>query len=157
MLRSLSLFAVALLAFGQPASRVYVYPTPYAALKEALALSDAQVQQLMEVQRSRQTANQAVYQQIAARQKQLTETMNSGNPDAFTVGQLEIDLANLRKQVASTAALHDQALAVLDSAQRAKLADLQNALKLQPAAQQAVGMGLIQPPSQTQFSDDIGN
>jgi hypothetical protein len=148
MLRSLSLFAVALLAFGQPARRVDVYPIPYAALREALALTDAQVQQLTELQRARQTADQAIYQRISAKQKQITEMLNGGNADALSLGRIEIEIAGLRRQMASPTPTRDQALSVLDSSQRAKLADLQNALNLQAAAQQAVGMGLIQPTAQ---------
>lgn len=131
----------------QPASRVYNYSATYQALKEALGLSDAQVQQFSELQRSRQTANQAVYRQITEKQNQMNKMLEAGSADAYTLGQLQIEMANLRKQVASTAPIRDQALAILDAAQRANLANLESALKLQQAAEQAVGMGLIEQPA----------
>jgi Spy/CpxP family protein refolding chaperone len=130
----------------QPAMQ-FPAPPGFADLKQALGLTDAQLMQLQNLQRSRQAASQAVYQQVAAKQKQINDMLNSPAPDAATLGQLEIDMANLRKQAGAMPPIHDQALAILDDAQRAKLTDLQNALKLQRAAGEAVGLGLLEPPA----------
>jgi len=136
---------------AQKAQQAIPFPLPappgFADLKQALGLTDAQLVQLQTLQRSRQAASQAVYQQVAAKQKQINDMLNSPAPDAAALGQLEIDMANLRKQAGAMPPIHDQALAILDDAQRAKLTDLQNAFKLQRAAGEAVGLGLIDPPA----------
>jgi hypothetical protein len=46
-------------------------------------------------------------------------------------------------------------LAILDTARRAKLTALQNALNLQEAAMLAARLGLVELPA-AQFSDDVG-
>jgi Spy/CpxP family protein refolding chaperone len=144
--------AVSQIAFAQvvgtPRPPVSVYQPAFEDLKQALGLTDAQLQQLQALQRTKQMASQAIYQQIGAKQKQLNDMLNSDKPDAQTLGQLEIDMANLRKQTMGTASVKDQALAILTDAQKAKLADLQNAMKLQRAAGEALGLGLIDPPPQ---------
>jgi Spy/CpxP family protein refolding chaperone len=126
-----------------------LYPGPgYQALKDFLGLTDAQIKQLTDLQRSIQIANQATYQQIAIKQKQLNDMLNSGSADAAAVGKLEIEMAGLRKQAGAPKPTRDQALAILNDAQRAKLVELQNAFKLQQAAGQALGLGLIETPAQ---------
>lgn len=117
----------------------------FEALKQTLGLTDSQVQQLQNLQKTRQAASQAIYQQIATKQKQLNDLLSSGTSDPIPLGQLEIDMANLRKQASTPISIRDQALAILNDGQRAKLADLQNALRLQRAAGEAMGLGLIDP------------
>ena len=56
-------------------------------------------------------------------------------------------MGNLRKQIGAGQSVRDEALALLNDAQRAKLTDLQNALQLQRAANEAIGLGLISPPA----------
>ncbi len=81
--------------------------------------------------------------------------LNSQNADALAVGRLEIECADLRKQITAKARTRDQALAILDTARRAKLTALQNALNLQEAAMLAARLGLVELPA-AQFSDDVG-
>lgn len=134
---------------GQATSAMMPYQPNYDALKQALGLTDTQVQALQQIQKNRSTANQAVFQQINAKQTQLNDLLNSGAPDAFAIGQLQIDMANLRKQTNNTPSIRDQALAVLEAGQKAKLANLESVLQLQRAANEAAGLGLIgQPPFQ---------
>ena len=137
MFREALLFTVSLPAFAQ---------ANYQALKQALALTDAQTQQLQDLQKNRQEAAQAVYQKISDKQRQLNEALASPTPNPAAIGQLEIDMANLRKQIGAGPSVRDEALAILTDAQKEKLKDLQNAMQLQRAANEAIGLGLISAP-----------
>ena len=55
-------------------------------------------------------------------------------------------MANLRKQVGAGPSIRDEALAILTDAQKEKLKDLQNAMQLQRAANEAVGLGADYSP-----------
>ncbi len=118
----------------------------YQELKQALALTDAQTQQLQDLLKNRQEASQTIYRKISDKQQQLNEALASATPNPTTIGQLEIDMAILRKQIGAGPSVRDEALAILTDAQKEKLKDLQNALQLQRAANEAIGLGLITPP-----------
>ena len=137
MIREALLFTVSLTAFAQ---------ANYQALKQALALTDVQTQQLQDLQKNRQETTQAIYQKISDKQRQLNEALASPAPDPTTIGQLEIDMAGLRKQIGAGPSVRDAALAILTDAQKEKLKDLQNAIQLQRAANEAIGLGLINAP-----------
>jgi hypothetical protein len=119
-------------------------PAPNTALTQYLGLSDAQVQALQDVQKNRNAANQAIYKQISDKQTAINNLIASGSSDALQVGQLTLDINNLRKQLLTSGApFRDQALAVLTPDQKNKLSGLTSALQLQPAAFQAINMNLI--------------
>jgi Spy/CpxP family protein refolding chaperone len=124
-------------------------PLPaYTAIKRYLNLSDAQLQALQELQESRAAANQAIYKQISDKQTTINNLLMSGSSDALQIGQLTLDINNLRKQLpASGAPFRESALAVLTPEQKNKLPGLTNARQLQPAASQAVGLDLIDGPN----------
>jgi Spy/CpxP family protein refolding chaperone len=122
--------------------------TVYAQLTAYLNLTDTQVQNLLSIQASRNNAQQAIYKQIADKQTQLNTLLSQGTTDALTVGQLEIDINNLRKQLPlPNSSYRAQALAVLTPDQVAKLASLVNALQLQTTAWQANALDLIDAPA----------
>jgi Spy/CpxP family protein refolding chaperone len=125
------------------------FPTPaYSQLKAYLNLSDTQLQSLEDIYKSRLTAQQAIYQQISAKQKQLNQLLAEGTTDAAAVGQLMIDIHNLQQQAATPSSTYrDQALKVLSADQAAKLTALVTALQLQQAAYQAVTLNLIDSPA----------
>jgi Spy/CpxP family protein refolding chaperone len=124
-------------------------PTPaYSQLKAYLNLSDTQLQSLEDIYKSRLTVQQAIYQQISAKQKQLNQLLAGGTTDAATVGQLMIDIHNLQQQAATPSSTYrDQELKVLSADQAAKLTALVTALQLQQAAYQAVTLNLIDSPA----------
>ena len=136
-----------------PAQIGVITPTPiaqpvYTQLKAFLNLTDAQVQSLVQIQSNRTAAQQAIYKQINDKQTQLNLLLNQGTSDALTVGQLEIDINNLRKQLQlPNSSYRASALAVLTPDQTAKLADLVRALQLQQPAWQAITLDLIDPPA----------
>jgi hypothetical protein len=119
-------------------------PAPSSALIQYLGLSDAQTQALQDVQKSRNAANQAIYKQINDKQTAINSLIAAGSSDALQVGQLTLDINNLRKQLLTSGApFRDQALAVLTPDQKNKLTGLTNALQLQSAAYQAINLNLI--------------
>ena len=124
--------------------------SPFAQLKAYLNLADAQVQALQAIQVNRNNAQQAIYKQINEKQMQLNALLGQGTSDALAVGQLEIDINNLRKQLPlPNSSYRTQARAVLDPGQTAKLPGLISALQLQLPAWQAITLDLIDAPGPT--------
>jgi len=116
-------------------------------LKVYLNLTDTQVQALMAVQKSQQDATTAIYKQISDKQTQLNNLLKGTSPDPFQVGQLSIDINNLRKQLPiSGEPYRTNALNVLTADQKNKLTALVAALQLMPAANEAVNLNLIDRP-----------
>jgi hypothetical protein len=107
------------------------FPPPqpvYTQLKAYLNLSDAQVQSLIDIQNSRNAAQQAIYKQINDKQTQLNTLLKNGTTNALTVGQLEIDINNLLKQLPiPSSSYRASALAVLTPDQKFPGADGQPA------------------------------
>jgi hypothetical protein len=123
-------------------------PAPNTALMQYLGLSDAQMQALQDVQKNRNAANQTIYKQMGDKQTAINNLITSGSNDALQVGQLTLDINNLRKQLLTSGApFHDQALAVLTPDQKNKLTGLTNALQLQSTAYQAINLNLIEQPN----------
>jgi len=115
------------------------------ALKEALGLTDDQVTRLQALQKERADANAASFQTQREKQKLLDDTLAAGGATAATLGQLLLDIQATRTAVQEIdKKYHTLALAVLTSDQTTRLATVEAALKLQPAAQQAIGLNLIE-------------
>lgn len=114
------------------------------ALKEYLGLSDAQVQQIREVTKQQMEGVKPLADQIREKGNALRDEMKKESPDQAKVGQLTVELKNLREQMKSKrAARADSISAILTPEQRAKLKTLEEAAKLGPAARQAGALGLI--------------
>jgi len=122
----LGLTATVLLAQPMPMPRPGAGAAPgIAAVKTYLGLSDQQVQQLVELRREEEQLLQPLREQMREKAPALRAALQASNPDPTTVGQLTLDLQNLRRQVAAiNEAYHTKALALLDSAQKEKLDDL---------------------------------
>jgi phospholipase/lecithinase/hemolysin len=116
-------------------------------LKVFLNLSDSQIQGLVQLQLQKGQTLQPVVQQVAQAQQKLQQILASTNPDPATVGQLVIAIASLGQQVQQIAgSFQQQASNLLQSDQQTKLPPLQLALELNPAALQAVSLGLLNAP-----------
>jgi hypothetical protein len=116
-------------------------------LKVFLNLSDSQFQGLVQLQQQKGQALQPLVQQAAQIEQKLQQILAAPNPDAVTVGQLVIAIANLRQQIQQIAAsFQQQASNLLQSDQKTKLPPLYLALELHPAALQAVSLGLLNAP-----------
>jgi Spy/CpxP family protein refolding chaperone len=138
-------------AQGPPIESPIITPLPtpnFSQLKTYLNLSDGQLQSLADIYKSRMAAQQAIYQQISAKQTQLNQLLAGGTSDAAAVGQLMIDIHNLQKQLPfPNSTYRDQALKVLTPDQTAKLPALTSAMALQQAAWQAVTLDLVDGPA----------
>ncbi len=114
-------------------------------LKDYLGLSDQQLQDLKGVQSSFRDAAQPLMQQIAEKMRAVRQALKQ-DPNA-DVSQLRTDIAGLQTGVQNLRAQYRvQAQNYLTGEQTAKLAALQKALELMPAAHQAVGLNLLEPP-----------
>jgi len=141
------------LVYAQTPGVVLPFPSPglpvqsFQQLKDYLGLSDAQIQSLTDLLKSRNDAQQAIYKQINAKQQQLDALLKAGTNDALQVGQLTLDINALRKQLPiPNANYRPAALAILTAEQKTKLANLTAALQLQQPAWQAITLNLIDAP-----------
>jgi Spy/CpxP family protein refolding chaperone len=117
------------------------------ALKSYLGLTDAQVEQMRTLRKQRAEEMQAQSAKVRAKALELRQLVQSASPDAAKVGALTLELKQLRETTAaSRSGLSDQVKAILTADQKAKLAALEEAVKLGPAARQAVALGLVDAP-----------
>ncbi len=118
-----------------------------AALKTFLDLTDQQVNQLVQLRRDEQETLSPIRQQVADKLKALRDATAAGSPDAAAVGQLTLDVRNLRQQVRqSNEDYHNRALGLLDDTQKTKLKQLEQVVRLRPAVTGATALNLLLPP-----------
>lgn len=134
--------------YGQGMPMLPFQPT-YNELKDALGLTDDQVAQLKQIQQKKTQDSQAVFQQIGQKQRELNDLLNSAKPDPMAIGTLNIEMQKLRAQATAPVSSKDAAMAVLKPEQKAKLAKLEEVLKLRQAADQAVSLNLLEYPRQS--------
>jgi len=143
----LTVFATtALLAQTPPAP-----PQPpadrFGAVQAAVGLTYTQVTQLLELRKQQGEAVRTPSQQMRERQKALRDGLQAGTADAAALGNLLLEIQSLGKKIREThESFRAQALALLDDQQKANLAKLEEAMKLQPAIGQAAGLNLLQGP-----------
>jgi Spy/CpxP family protein refolding chaperone len=114
------------------------------ALKQALNLTDTQVQQIRDLTRQQMESVKPLAEQMREKGTALREEMKKSTPDQARVGQLTVDIKSLREQMKSKrAARGDSISALLTAEQREKLKTLEEAAKLGPAVRQAAALGLI--------------
>lgn len=119
----------------------------YPELRRYLGLTDTQVDALADVQKSKSEAEGAIHRQIAERYRELNQLLREGSNDANRIGQLMVEINNLRRQLPLPAGPYrDAALKVLNDDQKARLPALEQALRLAPAAWQAASLVLIDQP-----------
>ncbi len=117
-------------------------------VKAYLSLTDAQVTQLQQIEQDERTANQSVHQQIADKETALQTALGGTSPTAAELGNLLLDIKNLRAQIKQNRdKSQTQAVALLNDAQKPKLQALQDASSLEPAIRQATMLNLITPPT----------
>jgi Spy/CpxP family protein refolding chaperone len=121
------------------------------AVKAALELSDAQVQQLVQLQQEEQQVLQPLRQQAQEKRKALQQAREAANPNPTTVGQLVLDLQKLAGQIQTVnQTFHTKALDLLDATQKEKLQTLEEvterAMRARQAANGARALNLLLPP-----------
>jgi hypothetical protein len=116
-------------------------------LNAVLNLSDSQVQSLVQLQQQKPQTLQPLVQQMQQDQQKLQKLLGT-NPDPAAVGNLVIEINTISRQVQQVMSnFQQQALNILLPAQRTQVQSLGDVLRLQPAAQQAVALGLLIPPN----------
>jgi len=119
---------------------------PLDAVKNFLALTDAQVNQLVQLRQQERTTLRPILQQLRIARQSLRKAMQAG--DSATVTSTMATIKDLQSQIANTNSnFRTQAVAILTDAQKAKLQVLQDALNALPAARQAIGLNLLTPPA----------
>ncbi len=132
---------------GGPASPNYVrYQPTYDEVKGVLNLTDDQIAQLKQMQQDKMASTQAFYTKMADKQKELNKLLEDNSSDPAKVGQLMLELQQLRKQPPPGGTdVHDKAVAVLNHDQKLKLARMEEAQKMRGAVDQAMQLGLLSP------------
>ena len=113
-----------------------------------LGLSASQVSQLQQIQQDERSANQGLHQQIADKEQALQTALSGSSSSAADLGNLLLDIQNLRSQIKQNRQKYQtQALALLNAGQVTKLQALQAAAALQPTIRQAEMLNLLTPPT----------
>lgn len=121
-------------------------------IKAYLNLQDSQIQTLQQLRQQQMQAVQSTLSEMAAKQQSLREQLDRGSTDATALGKLLLEIEALRKRANVTdTSFRTQAVNVLTTEQKTKLAALEQAHKLAPAIQQAVALGLVTPPDPAAF------
>ena len=119
----------------------------FGVLVEHLGLTEQQVADLRANQQTLREASRDLIRQIGEKSRLLREEMGQESPNAAIVGQLTVEIHDLRSEMKT---LRDESraasLLLLDESQQQRLAQLQQALSLMGVAQQAVGMNLLAGP-----------
>ena len=116
-------------------------------LKTVLSLSDTQVQALVGIQQQKPQVLQPLLQQIQQDEQNLQQLL-ANNPDPAAVGRLFIEINAIKQHIQQVLSnFQQQSLSILRPDQRMQVQSLADVLRLQVAAQQAVGLGLLSPPN----------
>lgn len=123
---------------------VHVGMGGHESLKDYLSLSDDQIQQLRDLRREQFHQMQPSMQAMAETQRALDEALEAASPDPVVIGQLTLELRKHREAMPDARnAMRTMALGILDSNQRAKIDAIEEAMRLQPTAQQAMSLNLL--------------
>jgi len=119
-----------------------------AAVREALNLTDAQVQQLRELRKSQMEALKPTFDQMRTKSEALKKEMANDNPNSATVGQLTVELKALRKTIADGQPERvAKAQQILTPEQQDKLKALKASTTPGRALGEAAMLGLVETPN----------
>ncbi len=132
---------------------------PAIAVAEELAayleLTDDQIQALKELRLELREATRQSQRQMAEISRQLRRALRQDPIDSDLVSQLRADIRVRQNNIRDLRSNYQvSALNILTDAQAELLADLEQAIQLFPAARQAIGLNLIEPPEG--ISDRVG-
>lgn len=128
----------------------------YDELKTHLALTEAQMQRLEDIQRRQSEAESPIYEQISKKWDAVDELFRTNSNDAYRVGALMIEIQKLEKSLPLVEPYRTEALNVLAPNQKGKLPILANAIKLQGISWQAANLNLIDGDPDRKSSDAPG-
>lgn len=116
-------------------------------LKEYLSLTDTQVEGIRQTMKDQREGMRANAKEMRAKHEALRKQMESDSNDPTALGQAMIEVKNARKSMqASRKAAAEKLVASLTPEQKAKLDALKASAKNEPAAREAMRLGLIDPP-----------
>lgn len=119
----------------------------FAAVQETLELTDDQVEGLKANNQAMREEMRTTFQSTREKREQLKAELESENPNAAIIGQLMIEARTVRDEMKAVRDKYrESALALLDDAQKAKLATLQQALEMAGPARAAIGLNLLEGP-----------
>jgi Spy/CpxP family protein refolding chaperone len=153
-----ALIVIARLSGSAQDATILPYPLPnqYEDLKKHLSLTDAQINSLSTIAKTRNDAQSNIYRQINEKYTALNTLLANNSTDSVRIGQLMIEINNLRKQTVPVEPYRSQALNILLPDQKLKLPVLVQALQLQGAAWEATNLNLIDSPAPRVLPADIG-
>ncbi|HWP84149.1 MAG TPA: hypothetical protein VNN17_03090 [Terriglobia bacterium] len=112
-------------------------------IKEVLGLTERQFNELNDLRDAHNQKLRDFSAQIRELEKQRRDAMAAGDNPAL-VGSLALQIQQIQQQIQTeNKAYHDQALTILDSGQREKVAQIEEALKLAPSAGALMQYGLL--------------
>lgn len=151
MIATAGLWAPSLWAQARVGPPDHEAPTPDA-LQDYLQLTDLQVDELRAVAEDLREAVRPIQEQMRDKQRELRTELRQEVPNTGLVGQIEVDIENLKNGAeAIRADFMVQSRALLTSDQLAALDALENALSLMAPAVQAGRANLIALPEDFSF------
>ena len=114
-------------------------------IKSYLGLSEEQIQQFQTLRQSFRESVRTIMEETRAKRQQLREELARESPSPTIVGDLTVQLRQVRQQVGEKREeFGEQARALLTEEQKAKLAALEEAKALLPAIREAQGLQLLE-------------
>jgi len=145
MILAVMLLAVAVPVFAQEGGAGA--PRPTEVVTRFLQLSADQVNQWNVLLATREATVEPLQQQIREAERQLAELLKGDSPDPAAVGQLVIDVKELREQIGVAHQAYVQGFeALLTPEQKGKLGAIRRAARLAPLVPAFGAFGLVAPP-----------
>ncbi len=120
---------------------------PIDELKAYLGLTDTQITALQTIRQQQRDSMQQARTDLRTKEKALGDLLNSTSPDPTAVGRAVLEIQTLRQSLRKNdTSLQDQARAILNDAQKTKLATLEAAAGLRDEIQQATMLHLLARP-----------
>lgn len=122
-------------------------PDPVGVVAHVLELSEDQITAWVDILHAREAAIQPLAQQAQARQQQIGQALESGNPDPATVGSALIELRGLQVQInAANAQAATQFEQLLTPDQAERLNGIRSAAQVCPIVPALQATGLLASP-----------
>jgi len=147
MILAVMLLAVAVPVFAQEGGAGA--PRPTEVVTRFLQLSADQVNQWNVLLATREATVEPLQQQIRGAERQLAELLKGESPDPAAVGQLVIDVKELREQIGVAHQAYVQGFeALLTPEQKERLEFVRKAARVEPILPAFRVVGLLPPPLQ---------
>lgn len=117
---------------------------PANTIQQVLDLTERQLSELNVLREEHNKKVQELSAQLRQLEQRRREQMQSASPNAAEIGSLALQIQGIQKQIQEeNAAYRENALRVLDSGQREKVEQIEEALKLAPQAGALAAYGLL--------------